>query len=80
MTEGFEVFRVADLSIILQCGRNAAYDLVRSGAIRSVRIGRSIRIPASALAEFLENKSDPIAADEVADRTTLNQQEEGGAT
>ena len=45
--------RVEDLMPILGIGRNTAYELVRSGQIRSIRIGRKIRIPRDAVAEFL---------------------------
>ena len=44
---------VEDLMPILGIGRNTAYQLIRSGQIRSVRIGRQIRIPREALLEFL---------------------------
>ena len=37
--------RVADLMPLLGIGRNTAYELIHSGQIRSVRIGRQIRIP-----------------------------------
>ena len=37
--------RVEDLMPILGIGRNTAYELIRSGQIRSVRIGRQIRVP-----------------------------------
>lgn len=37
--------RVEDLMPILGIGRNTAYELVRSGKIRSIRIGRQLRIP-----------------------------------
>lgn len=47
------VLRVQDLMQVLSIGRNTAYELVRSGQIRSIRIGRSIRIPRDALAEYL---------------------------
>lgn len=47
------VLRVEDLMPILDIGRNTAYELVRCGQIRSVRIGRSIRIPKDAVAEYL---------------------------
>ena len=40
--------RVEDLMPLLGIGRNTAYEL-----IRSVRIGRQIRIPRDALLEFL---------------------------
>lgn len=45
--------RVEDLMSILGIGRNTAYELIRSGQIRSIRIGRQIRIPRDALLEFL---------------------------
>ena len=39
---------------IHECFRmDTAYELIRSGQIRSVRIGRQIRIPRDALLEFL---------------------------
>ena len=43
-----------DLMSLLGIGRNTAYELIRSGQIRSVRIGRQIRIPRDALLEFLQ--------------------------
>lgn len=45
--------RVEDLMPILGIGRNTAYELICSGQIRSIRIGRQIRIPRDALLEFL---------------------------
>ena len=42
---------------ILGIGRNTAYELVRSGKLRSIRVGRQVRIPKNALIEFLnENR------------------------
>ena len=49
--------RVGDLMPILDIGRNTAYSLVRSGQIRSVKVGRQLRIPRNAIIEFL-NKTD----------------------
>lgn len=45
--------RVEDLMPILGIGRNTAYELVRSRKIRSIRIGRQLRIPKDALVEYL---------------------------
>ena len=45
--------RVEELMPILGIGRNTAYELIRSGQIRSVRVGKQIRIPREALLEFL---------------------------
>ena len=47
--------RVEELMPILGIGRNTAYDLVRSGKLRSIRVGRQVRIPKNALIEFLED-------------------------
>ena len=50
------VLRVEDLMPILDIGRNAAYELIRCGQIRSVRVGRQIRVPKDAVAEFLAGR------------------------
>lgn len=47
------VMTVPQAAKILQIGRNSAYDLVKSGQIRSIRIGRTIRIPQAALFDYL---------------------------
>ena len=47
------VFSVPELARILQIGRNSAYELVKSGQIRSIRIGKNIRIPKQALLDYL---------------------------
>lgn len=49
------VLSVQQLAEVLQIGRNAAYQLVNTGQIRSIRIGRTIRIPQAALLEYLNN-------------------------
>ena len=51
------VLKVEDLMPILVIGRNMAYELVRSGQIYSVRVGRSYRIPVNALEEYLRKTS-----------------------
>lgn len=48
--------RVEDLMPILGIGRNTAYELVRSGKIRSIRIGRQLRIPKDALQDYLAQR------------------------
>ncbi len=45
--------RVEDLMPILDIGRNTAYELVRSGQIKSIRIGKQIRIPKNEVYRFL---------------------------
>jgi excisionase family DNA binding protein len=49
--------RVEDLTAILDIGRNTAYELVRSGQIRSVRVGRQIRIPRDEVVHFLSARN-----------------------
>lgn len=48
------VMKVEDLMPILHIGRNTAYELVRSGQIRCLRIGgKTIRIPRDAVLDFI---------------------------
>ena len=44
---------VPEAGQVLRVGRNVAYDLVRSGQLRSVRVGKNIRIPRDALVDYL---------------------------
>ncbi len=48
--------RVEDLMPILGIGRNTAYELVCSGKIRSIRIGRQLRIPKDAIQDYLAQR------------------------
>ena len=47
--------RVEDLMPILDIGRNTAYELVRCGTIRNIRIGKQLRIPKQALSDYLSD-------------------------
>lgn len=47
--------RVEDLMSILDIGRNTAYELVRCGKIRSIRIGKQLRIPKQAVIDYLRS-------------------------
>ena len=49
--------RVEDLMPILDIGRNTAYELVRCGTIRSIRIGKQLRITKDALVEYLSDEN-----------------------
>ena len=40
-----DVLRIKDIMDILEIGRNSAYKLISNGNIKSLRIGRNIRIP-----------------------------------
>ena len=48
-----ETLKVREVAAILRCGRNRAYELIQRGEIRSVRIGRAVRVTREALEEFL---------------------------
>ena len=52
------VLRVEDLIPILAIGRNTAYELVRSGQIRSIKVGRQLRIPRNAVIAFLNGEKN----------------------
>lgn len=49
------VLRIEDLMSILSIGRGAAYALIHSQQVRSIRIGRFIRIPRDAVVEYLSS-------------------------
>lgn len=49
--------RVEELIPVLGIGRNTAYELVRSGQIRSIRIGRQFRVPKDAVLDFLKRQN-----------------------
>ena len=50
------MMRVEDLMEIFSIGRNTAYEMVRSGMIRSIRIGRVYRIPRAEVLAFLNRE------------------------
>ena len=49
--------RVEELMPILNIGRNTAYELIHSGQIRSIRVGRQLRIPKGAVLDFLNRQN-----------------------
>ena len=50
-----DILTVKQVCEMLNIGRNNAYELVRSGAIKSVTIGRRIRIPKENIIRFVES-------------------------
>ena len=44
---------VEEVAAQLRIGRNSAYNLVKSGQIKSIRIGRTIRIPKMAVLDYI---------------------------
>jgi excisionase family DNA binding protein len=50
------VLTVEELAETLRIAVSSAYGLVRRGEVRSVRVGRAIRIPAEAVDQFLSQQ------------------------
>ena len=50
------IYTVDEIQDILGIGRNAAYNLVKSGVFHSVRIGGNIRISKKSFDEWLDNE------------------------
>ena len=48
-----QIYHVKDLMALLSVSHNTAYALVRSGKIRTIKIGRTYKIPKDALDEYL---------------------------
>lgn len=44
---------VPEVSEVLRIGRNSAYQLIRCGRIRSLKIGRQLRVPRQAILDYL---------------------------
>lgn len=45
----------------LRLGRTTVYQLIRDGRLPSLRVGRSRRIPAAALEQFIEQQTEVVA-------------------
>ena len=48
-----DVISIPELQSMLRIGRNTAYDLVKSGAISSIRVGKRYIIPKTSVIDFL---------------------------
>jgi excisionase family DNA binding protein len=44
---------VADVAIMLSIGRTATWELVRNHKIKSIKIGRTRRVPVAAIQEYI---------------------------
>lgn len=51
------VLSVEDIADTLMIGRNKAYDLVKSGQVKALRLGNHYRIPRDAFLKFLKGES-----------------------
>lgn len=55
------VMKVDEVAAVLRVGLAAAYQLVREGTLPAVKVGRSLRVPSSAVLRFLDR---PVSAHE----------------
>ena len=51
---------VAELSTMLNLGRTATWELVRKHKIKSIKIGRTRRVPVSAIQEYVAQLLDEV--------------------
>ncbi|MGH3860396.1 helix-turn-helix domain-containing protein [Actinokineospora sp.] len=47
------LYKVEDAAALLSVSRSVVYELIRAGQLRSVVIGRSRRVPAKAINDFI---------------------------
>ena len=52
-----KTYRVEDIAKILDIGRSSAYNIVREGLIKTLRIGTAIRISRKSFDEWLESQA-----------------------
>lgn len=48
-----DIVSVMELCKMLRIGKNAAYDLIKTEQIKSVRVGKAIKIPKKFVVEFV---------------------------
>lgn len=53
-----KTYRVEDIAKILDIGRSSAYNLIREGHFKIVRIGTAIRISRKSFDEWLESQAN----------------------
>lgn len=53
-------FRVLEACEILAVGKTELYRLIAAGRLHAVKFGRATRIPASALKDFIEAKTNEV--------------------
>jgi excisionase family DNA binding protein len=57
-SEYSDIVTVEELAEMLKIGRNTAYKLIRASIIKSVRVGRNIRIPKDEIIAYLTQNKD----------------------
>ncbi|WP_406139798.1 helix-turn-helix domain-containing protein [Streptomyces anulatus] len=61
ITATAELLTVPEVMARLKLGRSTVYDLIRSRRLTSITIGRSRRIPADAVRDFIVNEIEEAA-------------------
>ncbi|MER8236855.1 helix-turn-helix domain-containing protein [Streptomyces sp. NPDC094049] len=56
-----ELLTVPEVMARLKLGRSTVYDLIRSRRLVSITIGRSRRVPAAAVRDFIDNQIEEAA-------------------
>ncbi|MFG2898133.1 helix-turn-helix domain-containing protein [Streptomyces zaomyceticus] len=56
-----ELLTVPEVMARLKLGRSTVYDLIRSRRLVSLTIGRSRRVPADAVRDFIDNQIEETA-------------------
>ena len=51
-----DILRIKDVQQMLNIGRNKVYELLKSGEIKSIRIGNKYIIPKKSVIDFVTNK------------------------
>lgn len=49
--------RVSEAARLLDIGRSKCYDLIRSGTLPSIRVGKTVRVPLAPLYAWVEQQS-----------------------
>ncbi|WP_327735303.1 helix-turn-helix domain-containing protein [Streptomyces nojiriensis] len=56
-----ELLTVPEVMVLLRLGRSTVYDLIRSRRLVSITIGRTRRIPADSVRQFIDNEIEEAA-------------------
>ncbi len=53
-------YRAAEVAEIIGLGRSKTYQLIASGVIPSVKFGKALRVPATALQKWIDDHSEVV--------------------
>lgn len=68
-----DILTVSQMQAVLHIGKKAAYDLICTGKVKHLKIGRNIRIPKRFLLEYLEAECyNKKATDRLPEETEVN--------